>query len=200
LTSEDRSQLTLGIYPAPKALSGGADDGVFTRYSPAPPPAVAFSPELVEVRNAGPAREIPLGKISEPVASEPTDADFAAAAVWRIKLPAGIAMGSNPILRIHYVGDVARFTLNGRLLVDDFYNGRSFDLGLRRFSPEIKEGELQIAVLPLRKDAVAGPKQRIFLADAARPDFGDSQAVSAIVSAEIVPSYAVQVPAASSAR
>jgi beta-galactosidase len=200
LTSEDRSQLTLGIYPAPKGLLGGAGDGVFTRYSPALPPAVASSPALVEIRKAGPAREIPLGRISEAVASEPTDADFAAAAVWRIKLPVGIDMASNPILRIHYLGDVARFTLNGRLLVDDFYNGRSFDLGLRRFSPEISKGDLEIAILPLRKDAIAGPKQRIFLADAAKPGFGDSEAISTIVSAEIVPSYAVQITAASAAR
>jgi beta-galactosidase len=196
LTSGDRSELSLGIYPAPAGLPGGEKDGLFTRYSPAPPPAVSLVPEIAEVRKAGPAREIPIGAISEPEATEPGDADFAAAAVWRIKLPSGIDMASNPILRVHYLGDVARFTLNGRLLVDDFYNGRSFDLGLRRYAPEIASGDLQLAVLPLRKDAVGGAKPRIFLADAARPDFGNSPDVASVESAEIIPSYQVQVTAA----
>ncbi len=196
LTSVDRSELTLGIYPAPEGLSGGASDGIFTRYSPAPPPMETFSAKVFEVREAGPVREIPLGKISEPVAMEPTEADFAAAAVWRIKLPAGVAMGSNPILRVHYVGDVARFTLNGRLLIDDFYNGNSFDLGLRRYAPEIAGGDLQIAVLPLRKDALSGANKRIFLADSARPDFGNSAAISGVESAEIIPNYEVQLSVA----
>jgi hypothetical protein len=195
LTSADRSDLALGVFPEPAGIPGGEADGLFTRYAPAAPPAVSLSASIEEIQKAGPPREIPIGKISEPVATEPGDADFMKAAVWRIRLPAGIDMGSNPILRIHYVGDVARFTLNGRLLVDDFYNGNAFELGLRRYSPEIKAGELEIEVLPLRKDALSGEKQRIFVADSARPDFGNAAAVAAVESAEIIPSYQVQLSA-----
>ena len=195
LTSGDRAELSLGIYPAPAGLAGGEADGIFTRYRPAPPPPVSFSAALSQVRAAGPAREIPIGRISEPVATEPTDADFAKAAVWRIRLPAGIDMATDPILRIRYVGDVARFTLNGRLLVDDFYNGRPFELGLRRYAPEIAGGELEIEILPLRRDALSDEKKRIFVADSARPDFGTSQAVAAVQGAEILPSYSVQLAA-----
>jgi hypothetical protein len=197
LTSGDRADLSLGIYPAPPGIAGGEPDGVFTRYRPSPPPAVSLSASVAQIHAAGPAREIPIGKISEPVATEPTDSDFKKAAVWRIKLPAGIDMASDPILRIHYVGDVARFTLNGRLLVDDFYNGRAFDLGLRRYAPEIAGGELEIEILPLRRDALSGAKQRIFVADSARPDFGGAEAVAAVEGAEILPSYTVQVAAVS---
>jgi beta-galactosidase len=195
LTSGERSDLSVGIYPAPPGLSGGTRDGVFMRYTPPMPPAVSYSPQLEEVRKAGPAREIPLGKISEPEAAEPIDADFASAAEWRITLPAGMDMASNPILRIHYVGDVARFTLDGKLLVDDFYNGRVFDLGLRRYGPQISGGGLMLSVLPLRKDALSGPKQRIFMADSARPDFGAGSDVASVLAAEIIPEYHVELNA-----
>ena len=30
---------------------------------------------------------------------------------------------SNPLLRLHYVGDVARVTIGDKFIVDDFYNG-----------------------------------------------------------------------------
>jgi beta-galactosidase len=196
LNSSDRSELTVGIYPAPSKFSMGERDGIFTRYSPPAPPAINLVASFVKVRDAGPPREIPIGKISEPVATEPSDADFGKAAVWSIKLPANIDMASNPILRIHYVGDVARLTLNGRLLVDDFYNGNPFDFGLRRYAPQITDGELQFAVLPLRKDAIGGGKQRIFIADAARPDFGMAQDLAVVEAAEIIPSYEVRLSVA----
>jgi beta-galactosidase len=196
LTSTDRSELSVGVFPAPTGLPGGTADGVFTRYTPAAPAAISLTATAEEVSKAGPARDIPIGKISEPVASEPTDADFAKAAVWRIKLPPGIDMGSDPILRIHYAGDVARFTLNGRLLIDDFYNGNALDLGLRRYAPEIAGGDLELCVLPLRRDAVApGDKQRIFMADSARPDFGTDSQVASVSGVELIPRYSVQLTA-----
>jgi hypothetical protein len=85
----------------------------------------------------------------------------------RVTLPADIDLNSDPILRLHYVGDVARVTLNRRLLTDDFYNGNVFEVGLRRYAPEILDGELRVAILALREDAP------IYLANEARPDFGD---------------------------
>jgi hypothetical protein len=193
LSSSDRSSLTVGIYPAPDALAGGSSDGVFTRYSPALPVAVSLEPSLSKVQDAGTPRDIPLGKIAEPVATEPSDADFTKAAVWDVKLPRGIDMGTDPILRIHYVGDVARILLNGRLLVDDFYNGDALDLGLRRYAAEIAGGRLQIAVLPLRKDSVLGDRKRIFMAESALPDFGAAPAVAAVTGAEIISRYEARV-------
>jgi hypothetical protein len=195
LTSTDRSELSVGVFPAPSGLMGGTMDGVFTRFTPAAPAALSLTATAEQVSTAGPARDIPIGKISEPVATEPTAADFAKAAVWRIKLPPGIDMGSDPILRVHYAGDVARFTLNGRLLIDDFYNGNALDLGLRRYAPEIAAGDLELSVLPLRKDAVTpGDKQRIFIADSARPDFGTAAEVASVSSVELIPRYTVELP------
>ena len=113
---------------------------------------------------ARPPRDIPLGRISEPVAAEPIERGLRESRHLEdqaCRPPVDLAL--NPILRIHYVGDVARITLNGRLLLDDFYNGKALELGLRRYAPEILGGELEIEILPLRKDALSpGNGQRIF--------------------------------------
>jgi hypothetical protein len=144
------------------------------------------SVEIASIRGAGPAREIPIGKISQPVATEPTDADFAQAAVWRIKLPADFASAGDALLRIRYVGDVARVYLGGKLITDDFYNGLPLEIGLRRHAAELKTGELTIAILPLRRDAVTGAKPQIYLSDSARPDFGGKDTVGRLDGVEIV--------------
>jgi beta-galactosidase len=82
-----------------------------------------------------------------------------------------VDLNTGPILRLNDVGDVARVTLNGKLLTDDFYNGNTFEVGLCRYAPEILTGDLGVEILPLRRDAP------IMLAQEARPDFGDRQSV-----------------------
>jgi hypothetical protein len=146
------------------------------------------------VKAAGPAREIPLSSGKSHIAIAPNDADFANAAVWQIKPPrnAGLRPGSSKqestntpgwrpaLLRIHYVGDVARLTLNGKLIADNFYAGREFDLGLNRYAPEIFSGDLRLEILPLRRDAP------IFLEPKARPEFGTNETVLKLEAAEII--------------
>ena len=84
------------------------------------------------------------------------------------------------MVRIRYIGDVARVTLNGKLIDDNFYNGKEFDLGLKRFAPEILNGDLRLEILPLRKGAP------IYLADEAKPDFGTNESLVTLKSVEIV--------------
>ncbi len=195
LTSTKLSDLTVGVYPAPTAIEAAGQtiedkmDGIFESFAPPAPAAVSPKATFEEVQMAGPPRDIPTGKIDKPVATAPLDPDFAKAAVWRIHLPANIDLSLDPILRLHYVGDVARVTLNGKLLVDDFYNGNAFDIGLRRYAPEILKGDLEIAVLPMRKDAP------IFMAPSARPDFGAADSVVDLKEIEIIPRYQLQVTA-----
>jgi hypothetical protein len=129
---------------------------------------------------AGPAREIPLSSGKSHIAIAPTDSDSTNAAIWKIKLPAKLDLSLHPILRIHYLGDVARLTLNGKLIDDDFYSGREFDLGLNRYAPEVLTGDLRLEILPLRKDAP------IFLEPKARPDFGNEESLLKLQSVEIV--------------
>ena len=84
------------------------------------------------------------------------------------------------MLRIYYIGDVARLTLNGKLIEDNFYSGREFDLGLNRYLPEILTGDLRLEILPLRKDAP------IFLEPKAQPDFGGAESLAKLQSVEII--------------
>ena len=191
LTSTERGDLAIGVYPAPSSLGeAGAPAGMFRRYELPTPPAVSLSEVTFElIRPAGTARAIPLGRTAQPVAAAPDDADFAAAAVWRIQLPRDLDLSTDPLLRVHYVGDVVRVRLNGRLLGDDFYNGACWEIGLRRHAPEILGGELHLEILTLRKDAP------IYLPTEARPDFGDAESVVALSRLEIVPRYTAQLSA-----
>jgi len=131
------------------------------------------------LRAAGPARDIPrVGKARLAVA--PTDDDFTNAAVWRVNLPAELDMSANPLLRIRYIGDVARLTLNGKLIADNFYAGRRFDLGLRRYGPAILAGDLELEILPLRQDAP------IYIEPRNRPDFGTNSLLLKLESVDLV--------------
>ncbi len=195
LTSTDREQLALGVLPAPAVVTSdgntlrGKADGIFTRFEPHPPKSVSLKASFEKIQAAGPPRDIPLGKIKQPVAAAPEDRDFEKAAVWRLKLSADLDMTCDPLLRLNYVGDVARVMLNGKLVTDDFYNGKTFEIGLRRHAPEILNGDLLVAILPLREDAP------IYLAKEAWPDFGSAQSEAVLKGAGIVPRYQVQLTA-----
>ena len=187
LMSDDPSQLSVGIFPAPELLVGGGstvngvDDGLFKHFAllPAPVSPVPVGWELI--KPAGPARLIRTGR--EGVAEAPTDAEFEEAAYWRLTLPPETDLTRDLLLRLHYVGDAARVTLNGHLLTDNFYNGDSFEIGLKRYAPEIYSGGLRLAILPLRRDAP------IYLPQDAKPDFGTADSMAALLSAEIVETY-----------
>ena len=149
LTSTAPADLNVAIYPAPVSLtlqrqrSRKQNRRRFPAfYTSAAPRVVKFKATFKSVQAAGPPREIPIGKIEQPVATAPLDSDFEKAAVWRVKIPEGVDLGTDPILRLHYVGDVARVMLNGKFVTDDFYNGNVFDVGLRRHAPDILTGDL----------------------------------------------------------
>jgi hypothetical protein len=189
LTSEDPADLSVGVYPAPAVVeSGGKDlapeqDGVFGRYRPLMPNRDHFDVTFMQVQKAGPLRNVPIGKIDRPVACAPLDEDFKDAAVWEVHIPKEIDLRDDPILRFHYAGDVARVTLDGKLITDDFYNGRPLDVGLKRHAPGILDSELRIEILPLRKDAP------IYMAKSARPD---EENVAKLESIEAVCRYHVE--------
>ena len=150
---------------------------------------LAVAPVAVDteqIKTAGPLRAIVPGKCKQPVAAAPLDADFAAAAVWRIKLPAGLDLNTDVLLRLHYTGDVARVYIGGKFITDDYYNGLPLEIGLRRHAADLKNGEITIAILPLQKNAP------LFLPAPAQPDFGAADSVVALRSAELVPNQTVE--------
>lgn len=133
------------------------------------------------LKPAGPAREIPLSNGKSPIARAPTDADFTNAAVWKIRWPKKWRMDENTILRIRYVGDAARLVLNGKLVEDNFYCGREFDLGLERYAEQILQGDaLRLEILPLSKNAP------VFFEPKAKPDFGAAETLLKLQSVEII--------------
>lgn len=98
---------------------------------------------------AGPLRKVEKGPAK--VAEAPNDADFEQASVYVIHLPEGLKKDDRPLLNIAYQGDCARLYANGRLIADNFYNGRHFQFGLWRLPEGVNQLELRI--LPLQPDA-----------------------------------------------
>jgi hypothetical protein len=144
------------------------------------PPNVTSTPVVLEVlKNPGPLRDWKSQRADFTLPVSPGQNGFESAAVWKVQLPADLDMASNPILRIRYTGDVARLTLNGRLLTDDFYNGTVFEIGLRRYASELAGGELQLEILPLQKD------MPIYFEPGSRPDFNSDGTALRIDRAEI---------------
>jgi hypothetical protein len=126
----------------------------------------------------------PLQSGGRPQAVAPADADFSGAAAWALSIPAQPMSGISDLwLRIHYTGDVARLSLDGRLLDDDFYNGRVWEIGLKRFLPEAFGRKLEVAVLPLPPAAPIYLDQRARAAEAALP--------AQVGSVELLPEYEV---------
>jgi len=145
------------------------------------PAAAPVAVDFEAIKTAGPLRKIELGKIPQPVAAAPVEADFAHAAVWRIKLPADIDLTADTLLRLNYVGDVARVYIGKKFITDDYYNGLPLEIGLRRHAAELRTGDLTIAILPLQKDAPI-----YFSSPTARPDFNGRPAVAELRSVELV--------------
>jgi len=106
-----------------------------------------FNFQFAKLREAGALRTITIGKAK--VAESPVDADFDQAAIYRITLPTD-STARQGLIQIRYRGDVARLYANGKLVADNFYNGRPFLMGLWRLPAEVTELELRI--LPLQKD------------------------------------------------
>ena len=100
-----------------------------------------------KVQEPGALRTISKGV--QKVAESPVDSDFDMAAVYRIAIPEGIDR-SNALLDISYLGDVARLYVDGKIVDDNFWNGRHFQYALWRLPEGCREVELRI--LPLQKD------------------------------------------------
>ena len=111
-----------------------------------------------EVKGVGEIKDVPFRKVMEAgalrtitigvqkVAEEPTDEDFANAAVYTIDMSGQ----HDGLLTIDYRGDVARLYADGQLLDDNFYDGHPFRYALWRLPANCRQLELRI--LPLQKD------------------------------------------------
>jgi hypothetical protein len=125
------------------------------------------------------------------VALAPTEADFDQAAEWRLHLPLdALDSLSNLYLQIAYVGDVARLYAGGRLLDDNFYDGTTWEVGLKQFASEDLGRGLRLEILPLRQNAP------IYLPATAWPPFAAGGETAAIRTLSASPEYEVTIEAA----
>ena len=194
LVSSDPEALNVSVYPAPENVTvddskaSARSNGLFRRFNAPAPEAATAQVVMENLKQAGAPRNVPLGKSPKPVAAAPGDSDFAEAAVWRIKFPDGVDQVADPLLRVRYTGDVARFTLNGQLVTDDFYNGNAFEIGLKRLG-RLTYAELRISILPLGKDAP------IMLPEGAKPTYDGNGSAIALHGVELIPRYRVALTA-----
>jgi hypothetical protein len=191
---------SIAIFPAPASLTDGhnnvpaKDDGLFRRFSPRLAPVASLQAIVEPVQPAGPARTIPIAPSvpsrKQGMAMQPEDADFAQAAVWRVKLPAGVSASRDLRLRVRYTGDVIRAYHGGKLLDDDFYNARPFEIGLRRYGPSIYQDGLLLKILPLREDAP------IYITDRSRLKFDDTHTALTLEGVDVIETREVRLVAA----
>ena len=103
---------------------------------------------ITKTKDAAAPREIPMG--SQKVAAMPTNEDFDAAAIWNLDFSkVQSSMFNVQFLKIDYAGDCARVYADGKLVMDNFWNGKPM---LVRMS-DLAGKKVELRILPLSKDA-----------------------------------------------
>lgn len=184
LRSRAVTALHAGVYPpleyAPAAMPVSGLDGLFTVYAA----SVAAQSIVVKAeKTAAGAPSIPV-KIGGGVALPPPAGAWEQAARWRIRIPSVTAPQVAAVfLRFQYAGDTARLYSGQRLVTDDFYHGAPWEIGLWRTGELKNAQDLDLRLLPLRKDAP------IHLPAGAWPAFPVSGEVADLKSVTAIPEY-----------
>ncbi len=149
--------------------------------------AVSLSAALVPVAAGGPRDPLQLGPTfswrKQPIPVAPADDAFERAAIWKVDLPQTLPSGTDDVrILVRYAGDVARLRADGRLIDDDFWNGKPWELSLRDLQAEGVGRQAELQVLPWPKDPP------MYLESESRP-----AASSASASVELIPQYRVDV-------
>jgi beta-galactosidase len=168
LQSDDPRNMYVSVFPPPPkppTVQGQqltqSPDGIFTRYSAAISPK-RFDVTIQQIAPSALPRSPRIGRQRK--LQPPTDADFNTAATWQITIPPDALDGvQNTLLKINYVGDVARAYIGDRLIDDDFYFGQPWEIGLKRFAPEVLEKGITLKILPKPDNA------RIYIQQDLRP-------------------------------
>jgi hypothetical protein len=188
-----RGRMKVFIYPALQSLSDaknkleGKADGIFNRYEISTPEFSPIKVSLTKMADAGPIREIKMGRAK--VAESPKDSAFVNAAIWKIAFPQNTNRERDIYLKLSYSGDVARAYSGDNLLTDNFYNGKPFEIGLKGFRGEVYNEGMLLKILPLQKDAP------IYLQDGTKPDFKGRKNILSLSKIEVYEKYQVKLTA-----
>jgi hypothetical protein len=194
LRSMDGPQQEVAFLPA-LALQGKeytrTQDGLWSKYL-LPGKAVAPQLTVVAIRTVVSSQTVRMGpyidwrKGSVPLA--PDDAAFETGSAWAFKIDEpGLKGVSNVYLEVDYSGDVAHLQSGGVLLDDNFYNGQTWRIGLKRFNSEVLNGSLDLKVLPMLDPSL------IYLDAAALAKLNRSRTNPKLIRARLLPEYEVVV-------
>ena len=113
---------------------------------------IYFADKVIEVKNEGIyysyKASVPIKKI---------DIDFKKISNQKatVRIPDNAFDGINDIfLHIDYEGDVGNAFIDGRLINDNFYNGTTWEIGLKRFYPDIINKEIYFYIIPKKKGKI----------------------------------------------
>lgn len=90
-------------------------------------------------------------------------------------------------LQIDYRGDTGNAFIDGKLISDNFYNGALWEIGLKRFVPEIRQKGMYVYISPLRKGKI------ITHTDQAYIETFEGEEIGEIRNVQILPEYRVLV-------
>jgi hypothetical protein len=149
---------------------------------------------LTPIKQAGTAAPVKIGPPPswrpQGVPQAPEEDTFdAAAAVWKLSLAnASLSNLGNLYLLVDYVGDIARLSNGHHLLVDNFFNGDPWKIGLKRFVNRNQTGDLLLQILPLRGDSP------VFLEDRIRKTIPTTGQTEQLRSVQLIPQYNLTLP------
>ncbi len=190
LRSRDPNRLTCSIFPplSKRPMAAGetmavAPDGIFERYHA----LVAERQPTVKWEKLRDPQLVPPVRKGASRALAPEDSDFFfRGGAWRVTFAPGAMTGLSDIfLHVDYVGDAARAYLDGNLATDHFYHGQKWEIGLKRFAPEVFQQGLELQIMPLRKDAPIYLDRRVW------PQFPQNGQVLELRSVRAIPEYEI---------
>ena len=171
----DSEQMSFSAYPpADDELMEGfnklpkEDNGLFTRYN-VNRESKKIRVSLSEQSSSGKAKQKDKSDYRE----------------WLISLPQDLLNETgDQFLRIHYTGDTAGVYINDKLVADNFYNGLPWEIGIKRFTPDIFQTGLVIRITPMREQS------QVYLEDWAKECKGKKPNIEKI---EVLPEYSASI-------
>ena len=193
LRSKGDAHFRVGVFPAlatrpiaKPALQRGASDGIFEVFTGRRAPLRSVDVTLTRVREAQTVPPIAIGGPAQ-AALQPAPEVFGKSAAWSVTVPAdAVSDGNDAYLRFDYVGDVARLFAGTELIDDEYFNGLTWEIGLKRFAQKLQQ-PFTMTILPLRQDAP------IYMEPQYRPAMSAGAQAADVLRVRISPEYRLRI-------